>query len=231
MAQETLVETEAVSPSNAREASCMNFRAKPGMEARLTSLLTESAFSVRENEPETLQWLALLEEGSRSRFAVLDFFPGGEARAAHHARQSADPLRIHADELVLGGWEAGVLGGLAYGRVLSAMVREGFRPRLAASVDIQAVPGRERHLAELLAGISPAIGKEEPSTLLWVALRFSTARFAAFSLFGNGSARDSHLAGRAMVMLRSRAGEWIQDGWDRGVLANTTRYEVVAAAR
>lgn len=229
MAQETLVETVPASLRNAREASFTSFRAKPGMEARLAALLSESARSVRENEPETLQWLALIE--NESRFAAMDFFPGGEARAAHHARQTGDPLRIHADELVVGGWEKGVLDGLVYGRVLSVMVREGFQPRLATCMDIEAVPGRERHLAELLTNLAPAIEKGEPSTLQWFALRLSTSRFSAFSLFGNGSAREAHLAGRETAVLKARSKEWIQGGWNEGVLAKTTHYTVVAAAR
>jgi hypothetical protein len=229
MAQDTLLETASVKLKDAREASFSSFRAQPGMEARLAALLSETARSVRENEPETLQWLALIE--NESRFAAMDFFPGGEARAAHHARQSGDPLRIHADELIVGGWEEGVLEGLVYGRVLASLVREGFQPRLATCMDIQAVPGRERHLAEFLTGLAPAIGKDEPSTLQWFALRMSTSRFAAFALFGNGSARESHLAGRAAAVLKARAKEWIQGGWEDGVLANTTRYAVVAAAR
>lgn len=227
MAQETLVETAAAPLKGAREASFTAFRARPGKEARLAALLSESAHSVRENEPETLQWLALIENDSQ--FATMDFFPGGEARAAHHARQSADPLRIHAEELIVGGWDS-VLEQLVYGRVLAAMVREGFHPRLATCMDMQAVPGRERHLAELLTSLAPVIGKDEPSTLQWFALRLSTSRFAAFSLFGNGSARDAHLSGREAMVLKARAKEWVQGGWD-GVLASTTQYAVVAAAR
>lgn len=229
MAQETLVETVTAPLQSAREASFTTFRARPGKEARLAALLSEAAHSVRENEPETLQWLALIENDSQ--FAALDFFPGGEARAAHHARQSGDPLRIHADELIEGGWEKGVLDQLLYCRVLSALVRGGFHPRLATCMDIQAVPGRERHLAEFLTGLAAAIEKDEPSTLQWFSLRLSTSRFAAFSLFGNGSARASHLAGRAALVLKARAREWVQGGWDEGVLGNTTHYAVVAAAR
>ena len=229
MTEETLVETGVASLRNAREASFTTFRAKPGMEARLAAVLSDSARSVRENEPETLQWLALIE--NESRFAAMDFFPGGEARAAHHARQGGDPLRIHADDLLVDGWDKGVLDGLVYGRVISAVVREGFRPRLATCMDMEAMPGHERRLAELLAGLLPAIEREEPSTLQWFALRLSTSRFAAFSLFGNGAARDSHLKGREAAALKARAKDWIRGGWDGGVPANTRHYAVVAAAR
>lgn len=101
-----------------RLAVRINVKAKPGKEAALAAFLTSGAALVKATEPGTLLWYAI-RTGPGS-FTIFDLFPNNEAKAAHFAGQVAAALKAKADELIDGGWEAGVVANVKSYDVLSA---------------------------------------------------------------------------------------------------------------
>jgi quinol monooxygenase YgiN len=210
------------------EATFIPFRANPGKEAAVTSLLAGAAAVVRETEPLTLQWLAL--RASDGGFAIIDFFRDGEGRAAHFGGKVAAALASAAPEAVAGGWAAGVAANVENSKVLGAVTADRrSTARLAVRIDLQANPGKEDALAALLAGAAPLVRETEPGTLLWYALRLDGARFAIFDVFASEEGQAAHFAGQVAAALKAKAPELVRGGWDEGVVANVRAFTVLSA--
>lgn len=94
-------------PANATEACYIVLNAQAGKEQALAQLLTGAAQVIEQTEPETLLWTSLKLDNST--FAIFDTFTNDEGRQAHFAGEVASALKAQANDLVLGGWEAGVL--------------------------------------------------------------------------------------------------------------------------
>lgn len=92
--------------------------ALPGKEAALAELLTGAADIILANEPRTLLWYAIQVDASN--FAIFDVFPDAEAKAAHFVGQVAALLKHNAEELVIGGWDEGVVANIRNYAVLSS---------------------------------------------------------------------------------------------------------------
>src|SRR5258708_2982634 len=103
-----------------REATFIPFKANPGKDAAVASLLSGAAALVHQTEPETLQWLALRE--GEGQFAIVDFFHDQKGRAAHFAGQVAAALKGAAPDAVQGGWGSGVVANVQNSQVLGATV-------------------------------------------------------------------------------------------------------------
>jgi quinol monooxygenase YgiN len=67
-------------------------------------------------------------------------------------------------------------------------------------------PGKEAAVADLLA-TGLALAREEPSTLIWLALRLSPTTFGAFDAFHDEAGRQAHLTGPIAQALMAKARE------------------------
>lgn len=64
----------------------------------------------------------------------------------------------------------------------------------ALLVRLEALPGKEKELADFLAG-ARSIVMEEPGTIAWFAIQFGPSTFGVYDVFPDDEARDAHLAG------------------------------------
>jgi hypothetical protein len=71
----------------------------------------------------------------------------------------------------------------------------------ASTILIEALPGREEDVVQMLRDIRASV-EEEPVTGPWFAVRHSPARFAIFEAFPNIAGRNTHMAGRGGDIFR-----------------------------
>jgi quinol monooxygenase YgiN len=84
------------------------------------------------------------------------------------------------------------------------MVKVGLFARL------QAKPGKETELAQLLKG-ALALAQEERETTTWYAVQFGPATFGIFDAFDAESGRQAHLNGRIAAALMAKAPELLAE--------------------
>ncbi len=91
----------------ATTATYISLKAAPGQGDNLRALLTAAAPLVADTEPKTLFWAALqIDETS---FAIFDIFADNSGRDAHFAGQVAGLLKEKSADLIVGGWDDGVV--------------------------------------------------------------------------------------------------------------------------
>lgn len=79
-------------------------------------------------------------------------------------------------------------------------------PSLGLFVRLEAKPGKEEAVAAFLEqGLQMA--NEEPTTLLWFALRLGPTTFAIFDAFADEAGRQTHLNGPIAKALMANAAE------------------------
>ncbi|MDB5102406.1 MAG: hypothetical protein JWP91_95 [Fibrobacteres bacterium] len=200
-----------------------------GKEKAFTDLMKGAAELVRTTEPNTLQWFALHEK--EDRYAIADFFTDAKGREDHFAGQVAMALKKAAPDTLEGGWERGVVAHAEPCRILASSILDDdiHRARFAQRLPILAKPGKEEELAAFLTDGVESIRMEEPGTLLWYGLRVNGTRFTLFDVFASEEGKAAHLAGEFAGTLKDRAGDLIQGGWDKGVLANIRNYQILAS--
>jgi quinol monooxygenase YgiN len=71
---------------------------------------------------------------------------------------------------------------------------------------LEAKPGKDRELAELLVAALPLV-EDEPQTVAWLALRTSPSSFAIVDVFPDEAGRQAHLDGPVALALSERAPE------------------------
>lgn len=71
---------------------------------------------------------------------------------------------------------------------------------------LEAKPGKEAEVAELLAGALP-LANAEPSTTVWFALRIGPSTFGIFDAFPDEAGRQAHLSGQIAAALMAKAPE------------------------
>jgi quinol monooxygenase YgiN len=91
----------------AKEASYITFKAKPGKEHEVELFLKEGAQLINKTEPNTYFWVALKMD--IDTYALFDVFPDKAAREVHFAGEVALMLQKHAEHLIVGGWDQGVV--------------------------------------------------------------------------------------------------------------------------
>ena len=64
----------------------------------------------------------------------------------------------------------------------------------ALLVRLEALPGKERELADFLIG-ARSIVLDEPGTVAWFAVQFGPSTFGVYDVFPDDEARDAHLSG------------------------------------
>ncbi|MFK7740113.1 MAG: putative quinol monooxygenase [Planctomycetota bacterium] len=103
-----------------REATAIVLDAAAGQERALEEFLCDGCKVVAQTEPKTLYWYALRSEDQPGRFLIVDFFFDESGRAAHFGGQVAAALKDRAEQLVAGGWEAGVLANVVHYDVVAS---------------------------------------------------------------------------------------------------------------
>ena len=102
-------------------ATFIPLKAKKGKEKALAEFLAMGAHTVTKTEPNTLYWFGL--HFGDNTFGILDFFPDQAAGDEHFKGKVAAYLKMHADHLLEGGWEEGVIKHIQYFDVVHFFVR------------------------------------------------------------------------------------------------------------
>lgn len=193
----------------------------------LAQFLTDAAPVVKTTEPGTKLWFAL--KGQNQQLAIFDIFADDTARNAHFAGQVAGALKAHSDELVKGGWEQGVVENVNNSTVLSTKEPvDLYTATTATYIKLKAAPGQGDSLSELLTAAGAIVTRTEPKTLYWAALRLDENHFAIFDIFADNSGREAHFAGKVAGLLKEKSAVLVDGGWDAGVVANVSHFEILA---
>lgn len=99
-------------------ANFITLHAKPGKAGLLAEFLAGGATAVASTEPQTLSWYSV--RINENTFAIIDFFANQAGQDAHVGGQVAAALKAKADELIVGGWDGGVLKNFQVFEVVSA---------------------------------------------------------------------------------------------------------------
>ena len=91
--------------------------AKEGQAEVVAEFLSGGAAIIEETEPQTSYWYAL--QFSESKFGILDFFADQSGVDAHFAGQVAAALKENAENLLVGGWDDGVVANIHQYEVLA----------------------------------------------------------------------------------------------------------------
>ena len=78
--------------------------------------------------------------------------------------------------------------------------------KLGILVLIEAKPGKEAAVAELLTGAA-TIAREEKATVTWYSFRTGPRTFGVFDTFADETGRQAHLSGRIAQALLGKADE------------------------
>lgn len=73
-------------------------------------------------------------------------------------------------------------------------------------VRLEAEPGQEAQLEELLEGAQPIV-EQEPGTTAWFAIRLGPSTFGIFDVFPDDDARRAHLSGAVAAALGENTGK------------------------
>ena len=74
---------------------------------------------------------------------------------------------------------------------------------VALFVRLEARPGREQDVVNLLRGGLPMV-EQEPATTSWYGMRLGDSTFGIFDTFADDNGRQAHLAGRVAQELKQR---------------------------
>ncbi|MBL4633696.1 MAG: hypothetical protein JKY56_07480 [Kofleriaceae bacterium] len=110
-------------PDEATEVSKATFislQAKPGQADKLAAFLKGGCELVIKGEPLTVYWMAMRSESDDHSFAIFDLFASEAGRVAHFEGKVAAALMAESDELLVGGWEDGVLANVVHFDVVAA---------------------------------------------------------------------------------------------------------------
>ena len=209
-----------------RTASFIAMPAADGQTNDFAAFLAGAAPLVKETEPGTELWFALQAEDT---LAIFDIFVNEEARNTHFSGAVAAALNAHADTLVDGGWNAGVVANINNSTVLSAKAPvDLYSATTATYIKLTAAPGQAQNLAALLTAAGPIVAETEPKTLFWAALQIDESNFAIFDIFADNSGRQAHFAGQVAGLLNEQASVLVAGGWDDGVVANVSNFDILA---
>lgn len=120
---EVIADLRPATPVSVTEACAIRLDAAPGKDDELASFLMGGRDIVAETEPNTPYWFALRSEDRPGRYMIVDFFTDAAGRKAHFEGKVAQALNSRAEELVVGGWERGVVENIADYAVLATAPR------------------------------------------------------------------------------------------------------------
>lgn len=78
--------------------------------------------------------------------------------------------------------------------------------KVALLARLQAKPGKEAEVAQLLTSALP-LANAESATTVWFALKLGPSTFGIFDAFADDSGRQAHLAGQIAAALMAKAPE------------------------
>ena len=94
--------------------------------------------------------------------------------------------------------------------------------RLGLYLRVEARPGKEQELEAFLKSALP-LAVDEPTTVVWFAVKFGPSTFAIFDVFNDEAGRNAHLTGRIAAALMAKAGELLASA------PNIEKHDVLAA--
>lgn len=100
-----------------KKAVFISFTAKEGQSKKVVDFLVSGANIVKQTEQKTSYWYAL--QFSDNKFGIIDFFADQSGIDAHFAGKVAAAIKENADNLIVGGWEGGVVDNIKQFDVLS----------------------------------------------------------------------------------------------------------------
>ena len=185
---------------------------------------------VTETEPGTVLWFALQAQDSLAIFNILVFVDeGAGAGSAYAAEVVAGALSEDANTLFDGGWDAGVVANINNSNLLSAKTPvDLYTATTATYIKLEAAPGQSEQLATLLTAAGSIVAEFEPKTLFWVALQVDETNFAIFGIFADNCGREAHFAGQLAGLLKELSSVLIAGGWDEGVVAKVSNFDILA---
>lgn len=222
--------TMIINANNINNATYINMESKNESTSKFEEFLRKGAQLVRQTEPNTALWFAL-KDGNH--LAIFDIFLNEKGRELHFAGQVAKALKESASQLVIGGWEQGVLHNISNYDVIASnnfnmdMV---LTAQEASYIVFKAKTGKSHELELLLKEGSQLINSTEPKTYFWVALKTDKNTYAIFDAFHNKAAQNAHFSGRVASTLQKNAEHLIAGGWEKGVLAHVRNFQIIASS-
>ena len=104
------------------------------------------------------------------------------------------------------------------------------KARISVSIQIKAKAGQEKNLAEFLAAAGSIVRQTEPATLAWFAYQIDERTFCIYDVFDDENGVNAHFSGKAAAALKEKAGEFIEGGWEKGVVENIRKFTVLSSA-
>jgi quinol monooxygenase YgiN len=208
-----------------KEATFAPLKAKQGQEQALADFLIEGAALVSKTEPKTLVWAGLK---NKEGMMIFDAFEDASGREAHFAGQVAAALKENAEALVQGGWEKGVLADVKNPKILSSKTSDNpSEMKIAMFVPFKAKTGQAAALADFLKSAASMVEETEPKTAYWFAIQIAEDEFAIVDFFADQSGVDAHFGGKVAAALKANSEALIEGGWDKGIVANVQKFEVL----
>lgn len=219
-------EISMIQYNSINEATMIKMKSKTLDTSEFENFLSAAGKLVKQTEPDTKIWFAL--KGSDNSLTIFDAFYDHAARDRHFSGQVAEALKNNSDELVLGGWENGVLKNIVNSKILSSKLpKEPVTARVANYIEFTANPGKAEELAALLTNAAELVNNTETKTAYWIALQLKENSFAIFDAFADEEGQKAHFTGKVAMTLKKQAETLIQGGWEQGVLFHVQNFKVL----
>lgn len=210
------------------EATMITMKSKLPNSSEFEKFLESGGQLVKQTEPDTKVWFAL--KGNDNSLMIFDAFYDSKGREAHFAGQVANALKNNSEQLVLEGWENGVLKNIVNSKVLaSKLPARSVQVTLANYIEFTANDGKSEQLAALLSNAAEIVDKTEPQTAFWFALQLNDNTFAIFDAFSDESGQKAHFSGKVALSLKNHSELLIKNGWEKGVLPHIKNLKVITS--
>lgn len=101
--------------------------------------------------------------------------------------------------------------------------------QLASFIPMPATEGQADAFASYLADEAARVVREdEPGTTYWFGLRDGDT-IAIFDVFTDAAAQQAHFEGGVAGAINANASEWVEGGWDAGVIPNVNNATILSA--
>ena len=218
---------DSVEQTSQGRASYIQLTAQPTKVEALAEFLGVGAKLVDETEPGTQFWAALQSQDKKN-FIIFDTFATQAAQDAHFAGKIPQALSAKAHELVVGGWQEGVLPNIHNADIIASKTTADAaqRVKIATFIPIVAKAGQEANLVALLEQGAKLVTANEPDTLYWYAIHFGGNRYGIIDFFPNQQAVDHHFGGEVAAAVKQHASLLIEGGWEQGVVEGIEAFRV-----
>ncbi|WP_112220829.1 putative quinol monooxygenase [Legionella quinlivanii] len=224
------VTMKAINEKTIKNTTYIPMISNQGVEEKFEQFLQQGAQMVNKTEPNTALWFALKQD---NRFAIFDVFFNKQGREEHFAGLVANALKENSSQLVSGGWDQGVLANINnYDLIASSHFDKDkvLTAKEASYIYFKAKSGKSHELESFLKEGAKLINTTEPGTHFWLALKTDNNTYAIFDAFKDKNAQKAHFAGKVAAALQKNADELIEGGWEQGVLAHVSNFQIIAVA-